>query len=68
MLSGLQEWGKEEQAHWSHSGGEKENRYGDSVVFEEGCELFSSEEGMFEGRGTGEVITAVAEMTKLACS
>lgn len=38
------------------------------MVFKEGYELFSSEEGVFEGRGTGEVITAVAEMTKLACS
>lgn len=40
----------------------------ESVVFEEGCKLFSSEEGVFERRGTGEVITAVAETTKLACS
>lgn len=38
------------------------------MVFKEGCELFSSEEGVFEGRGAGEVITAVAETTKLACS
>lgn len=38
------------------------------VVFKEGCELFSKEEGVLEGRDTVEVIIAVAETTKLACS
>lgn len=33
-------------------------------MFKEGCEPFLSEEGVCEGRGTVEVITAVAETTK----
>ena len=40
----------------------------EEVVIEEGCELFSSEEGISEGRLAAEEITAVAETPKLAGS
>lgn len=33
-------------------------------LFKRGCELFSSKEGVFKGRGTAEVIITVAETPK----
>lgn len=36
-------------------------------MFKEGCELFLSEESIFEGRGVEEVIIVVVEIIKLVC-
>lgn len=44
--------------------GRKQADIQERLLFKKGCELLSSEEGVFKGRGTAEVIITVAETPK----